>query len=349
MPTAVMVPAALVATLAYLVGAQQLFAHDGTWVPLFVTVLIQAPFALLGALLWRYRTAHQEQRKMRHVLGHYMPPELVDELARGNLELAHKGELIFGVCLATDAEQYTRLSEKLRPEALHSFLSRYYQILFAAVRHHDGIVSDVTGDAMLAIWAAGERTLEAREKACRAAWEIHRRVAAFNDEQGHLALPTRIGVHCGQIMLGNVGAGDHYEYRAVGDSVNTADRIQGLNKTLGTRILVSAEVVEGSEQVVTRPLGRFRLTGKTETLSIHELVRIGASAEDYDDTGDALLRSGLDAFATRRWNTATNIFRRCLALRSADGPARFYLWLCAEYQRNPPPSTWDGVVQVDKK
>ncbi len=349
LPIATAVPAALASVLGYLAVAQQVFSSDGTWVPLFIPVLIQVPLALLGAFLWRYLTAHRQQRKMRHVFGHYVPPELVDELAHGGLELAHKRELVFGVCLATDAEQYAGLSERLGPEELHSLLNRYYQILFAAVRRNDGIVSDVVGDAMLAIWTAGETTLEAREKACRAAWEIFLGVAVFNAEQGQFALPTRIGVHCGQMMLGNVGAGDHYEYRAVGDSVNTANRIQGLNKTLGTHILVSADTVPASARIITRPLGRFRLSGKTAQLSVHELVQIGDPPKDRGGAGDALLQSGLEAIAARNWDAAADCFQHCLELRSDDGPARFYLRLCNEYQRNPPPSNWDGVIQIEIK
>ncbi len=347
LPTIAIVPAALTAVFGYLAGAHMAFVDDGTWAPLFIPVLIQTPFALLGALLWRYLSARQEQRKIRHVFGHYVPPELVDELARGSLELAHKRELVFGVCLATDAEQYTRLSESLRPEELHALLNRYYQILFAAVRHHEGIVSDVVGDAMLAIWTAGETTLEMRERACRAAWEIFVGIAAFNEEHGQLALPTRVGVHCGQVMLGNVGAGDHYEYRAVGDSVNTANRIQRLNKTLGTRILVSEDTVTGSVQVITRPLGRFRLSGKREALSIHELLGIGEPPNDHSRAGDAWLQSGLDAFSARNWETAADCFHRCLEYSPEDGPARFYLRLCGEYQRKPPTSSWDRVVQIE--
>ncbi len=91
---------------------------------------------------------------------------------------------------------------------------------------------------MLAVWATTEPDLSLRSRACLAALDIASAVDRFNAASGRLALPTRIGLHSGQLLLGSVGAMDHYEYRAVGDIVNTATRLEGLNKHLGTRLLV---------------------------------------------------------------------------------------------------------------
>ncbi len=125
---------------------------------------------------------------------------------------------------------------------------------------------------MLAIWYGESLSAETRSGPCRAALEMAAAVAAFNSSADGPKLPVRIGVHSGHVSIGTVGAVDHYEYRAVGDCVNTASRLEGLNKYLKTRILVSEDVIAGIDDFLTRPLGRFILAGKVNALAVHELI-----------------------------------------------------------------------------
>ena len=129
-------------------------------------------------------------------------------------------------------------------------MNRYYGVLFEPVKQHGGLVQDVVGDSMLAIWATTEPDASLRNRAMVAALAAATAVDRFNAASGRFALPTRIGLHSGRLLLGSVGAIDHYEYRAVGDIVNTATRLEGLNKHLGTRLLVSAEVLHGLEDLI---------------------------------------------------------------------------------------------------
>ena len=108
--------------------------------------------------------------------------------------------------------------------------------------------------------------------ACGAAIEIAIALREFRQTLGKPALPTRIGLHAGEIFLGNIGGARHFEYRPVGDIVNTATRIEGMNKYLGTKILVSAEVCSAVNGFLTRNLGMFLLAGKTRPVNVHELV-----------------------------------------------------------------------------
>ena len=157
-------------------------------------------------------------------------------------------------------------------------MNRYYAVLFEPVKRHGGLVQDVVGDSMLAVWATTEPDLSLRSRACLAALDIASAVDRFNAASGRLALPTRIGLHSGQLLLGSVGAMDHYEYRAVGDIVNTATRLEGLNKHLGTRLLVSADVLQGLEGLMSRELGAFLLAGKSRPIVVHELIARAADA-----------------------------------------------------------------------
>src|SRR5690606_26091899 len=122
------------------------------------------------------------------------------------------------------------------------------------------------------IWATARPSRESRARACRGALAVAAAVDRFNKVPGRAPLPTRIGLHTGPIRLGNIGGKRHVEFRAVGGIVNTASRIEGLNKQLRTRILVSGETLDGVEGFLTRELGTFLLPGKTSPVVVHELL-----------------------------------------------------------------------------
>ncbi len=337
--------AALLLGMAYLSLAWWLFSLNGLWLPLVTPLLAQLPLALLAGLLWHYLDAHRERRRMGLALGYYLPDQVVAAYARGRGPNLTCGQRLHGICLATDAEQYTPLSESLEPERLQTLLNSYYQELFEPVRRHGGIISDVVGDAMLALWAAETPTQAQRRHSCLAALEIQSGLDADRPPGVDWCLPTRIGLHCGEIMLGNVGAGDHFEYRAVGDTVNTANRIQALNKPLGTRILLSAEIIQDLDDILTRKLGSFRLTGKTQALDIHELLGRRVDMNRREETRLARFAAAMACFQERRWTQAKTQFQALLGEYGHDGPALFYLWQCERFIREPPPTAWDGVME----
>ena len=326
--------------LAYLA-----FSRDGTWLPIVVPLLFQLPFALVGALLWQYLATRQERRMIREAFGYFLPDEVVDELARNVEDMPSKGKLVYGVCLCTDVEAFTHVSERLPPESLRTLLNRYFDVLFEPVRRHGGIVCDVAGDAMMAAWTASRNDVSVRQRACRAALEIHEAVSAFNRSLPALPLPTRIGLHGGDILLGNVGARHHFEYRAVGDIVNTSSRIEGLNKQLGTRVLATLDVIDGVDDLKVRELGRFRLAGKSTPLAIYELRDDDSATKAFD----ADFAAALHAFQAQRWDDAATRFEELLSQRCDDGPSRFYLDLARRYASAPPPAPWDGVVNLTRK
>jgi adenylate cyclase len=332
---------------AYLALATTAFNHANLWLPLVTPLLVQGSLATFGALLLRYRDVHRERENIRRAFGMHLPISVVDQLAQGIDSFNASSERAFGVCLATDAEQYTMLAERLEPAALRQLMNAYYEAVFAPVKRHGGIVTDVVGDSMLAIWAGGTDTPELRIKACRAALELLTVVHEFNERSPQHRLPVRAGVHCGELVLGHVGAADHYEYRAVGDIVNTASRIEGLSKQLGTRLLASEEVVTGLPGLYTRALGSFILKGKTRPVAIHELM----SAGDVDQTRalQQAFAEALHAFTAGEWAEAQERFSTIQRAHGNDGPSAFYGKLCRRYLAAPPRKDWNGVVTLTSK
>jgi adenylate cyclase len=330
----------------YLGSGHVLFGHSALWLPLLVPLGLQLPLALFAALLWHYLDVNRERETIRSAFGLYLPPQVVDELAGQRADARTAGQLMHGTCLSTDACEYTRLSETMQPAELGELMNAYYETLFQPVRNNNGIVSDVVGDAMLAIWAAVQREPGIQRQAIQAALEISRALNTAENTGLRHFLKTRIGLHSGEILLGSIGAVDHYEYRAVGDIVNTSTRIQGMNAHLGTQILLSAEVIAGVDGLQTRELGSFILSGKSQPVVIHELLGTKDDPE-AERRSEYLARfaAGLAAFRDGDWHTAASTFTALQAENTQDGVLQFFLARCAV---QPPPG-WDGMIRMDLK
>ncbi|MEC5215693.1 adenylate cyclase [Actimicrobium sp. GrIS 1.19] len=345
--------AALAVALAgtgYLAAAWVLFARGQLWLPLLTPLLLQVPLALSSAAVLRYLGASRQRDKIRHAFSHFVPPAMVEQLASETRSLQAASRSCHGVCLATDAAGYTSLAETMEPLALTALMNRYYATLFAPVAARGGIVSDVKGDAMLALWTGHDSERHLRAHACNAALDID--IALGKLRQADATSPvlaTRIGLDCGPLTLGNVGAGQHYEYRAVGDTVNTASRIECLNRQLGTRVLASQAVVDGLDEFVLRPLGAFLLPGKSRPVTVVE-IRARRDQQSWQESWlcDAFA-AALDRFRQQHWPQAAQAFTAILQVRPDDGPSSFYLHQCVRNITAVPPQPWNAVIRIDEK
>lgn len=333
----------------YLVSALYMFTKHGIWFPVVFPLFFQTFFAFNAALLWKYIDSNKERQNVRKALSYYLPGEVIHGIERNMLDLKEGGQLVYGICLSTDAERYTALCEAMEPDKLSSFMNRYYEAVFGPVKRHEGVVSNVIGDSMLAIWVSTNPDSVLRNKACLAALDIADSISRFNQSNENSQLPTRIGLHSGHVMLGNIGAIDHYEYRPIGDIVNTATRIEGLNKYLGTQVLVSEEVTYQLDGLLTRQIGKFLLAGKSRPLVVHELMSRAGNAYEKQETLCAVFSRGLEAFRNQRWDEAIEQFNEVIKISGVDGPSHFYITLCLHFKNNPPGESWNGVVHMDKK
>ena len=333
----------------YLMLAWYQFNQAAIWYPLASPLFIQAPVAFLAAILWKYFETHREQKNIKEAFGYYLPEKVVDQLAKDVAHIQSGAKIVYGTCLCTDAEQYTTLSEGMDPEKLRVLLNKYYETVFEPVRTHGGIVSDVKGDSMMALWTTTHPDAQLRNQACLAALEISRAVDQFNKNSHAFQLPTRIGLHSGHLSLGSVGAINHFEYRAVGDIVNTVSRIESLNKQLGTSILVSADVLHQVDDFHTRDLGGFFLSGKSKPVVLHELICLKDESNEKHRNLCDFFAEALRAYRGQSWEKAIDKFKASLQISKQDGPSLFYLRLCEKYRENPPGERWDGLVRLHKK
>ncbi len=352
--------------LIYLIAAQYQLTQTGMWYPMVFPLFFQVPFAFFGTVLWKYFETNRERQNIRKAIGYYLPNELVDQVAKNKADFMKSREIVYGTCLFTDAAHYTTIAEIMDPKELNEFINKYFEAIFRPVKQHGGLVVDLKGDSVLAVWKAAQPDAALRRQACLAALDIQKAVSRFHQSREilefiakaarrsqqspeHLKLPTRIGLHAGELLLGTVGAEDHYEYRLTGDTVNTASRMEGLNKHLGTQILVSEEVLDHLDGFLTREVGGFLVAGKSKPVVVHELIcRMEECNEEEKRLCETFARA-LKACRRQSWDEAKEIFQESMSLYGQDGPSEFFLNKCEEYKVDPPGETWDGVVQLDDK
>jgi len=347
-PAAIAAGGAVGLSLVYFAFVHFQFKLAGVWYPVIIPIFFQIPLAFFGSVLWKYYHANRERRNIHTAFGYYLPKNVVNQLAKNLSSIGSSRPLVYGTCLMTDAQKYTSLSEAMDPDELSSFMNQYYGVIFEPVRKNSGIVTDVIGDSMMALWATAHPDATARNLACRAALEIVQAVEQFNQSCGARKLPIRIGMHSGYISLGHIGAMDHFEYRAVGDIVNTASRMEGLNKDLRTQILVSDEVLDQLDGFFKRRLGKFVLAGKTKPVEIYELMCKVAATSETQKSLCRIFTRGLDAYQRQSWREALEFFNAALELDEKDGPSRFYRVLAEKHRADPPTTDWNGTVNINK-
>ena len=335
-----------IASLVYLVWARYVFTNDQVWLPLIVPLAILSPLAFIAAALFKYRFAKRQREQVIDLAKQFVPAEVLNRSLADAAPAGPETQLAYGVCLATDIKNYTHLSETMAPQALAKLMNDYFSLLNRLIEKHGGTIADMRGDALLALWAKTETSADLRRQACHAALAMRDAIDEFNRSLDRPKLETRIGLHAGEVAVGTLGArGGHLEFRAVGDIVNTASRVEGLNKVLNTTLLATADVVENVGDLFVRPVGRFQLAGKSRPLNLVELIGdIGDAKENFTEFAAALenFRAGKLIEAAARFNQLSQRWPN-------DGPTQFFVATCSERMavRNDVP--WDPTIAIAQK
>jgi adenylate cyclase len=185
----------------------------------------------------------------------------------------------------------------------------------------------------MCIWTAPAVAVSARTGAVSAAVDLLEVVEQFNLVHPHDMLPTRIGVHAGSALLGIVGGAGRYASTIVGDVANTASRIEGLNKQLGTRLLASEEALNQVTGFVLRPLGEFLLAGKSEPIRVSEVL--GAVGDPCTAALTSAFAEAFEAFQTRAWDDCVRMLEAILRSHPDDGPSRYFLSRALRFREAP--------------
>ncbi len=288
----------------------------------------------------------------------FVPKALVQDILENETQVVVGGETRRVSVLFTDVKDFTPIAESMPPDILMANMSEYFEELASLIIKADGTVDKFIGDAIFAFWNAPLDVERHEHAACLTALECRaasRRLNARWIDKGLPPWHTRFGVHVGEAVLGNVGSSDRIDYTAIGDNVNIAARLEGLNKYYGSSILVSGQIAAVcSDEFLFRHVDRTQPKGVGRPLDIFELLGTLNSAEEFRITPDmARLVQDWDrvyeVYAGRDWLRALDALEAFADQYPDDVLAGIYLDRVVGFMLEPPSEGWDGVIQFSKK
>ncbi len=346
-------PVTVVLALIYGGLTYYAFAAHNLWLA-YVVPLMTMILMFGFTTVYRYYLEQRDKAAIRGMFSQYVPKRVVDELIENPEMMRLGGELRRMTCLFTDVEGFTSVSERLSPEELVSLLNEYLSAMSQIVLKNDGIIDKYEGDLIMAEWGAPLRNEKHASLACRAALQMQEKLAEMRKEFDRRGLPllkSRVGINTGEMVVGNMGCKEVFDYTVMGDAVNLASRMEGANKMYGTMIMIGPETYEDVKDVfATRALDVIRVKGKDDPVDVYELV-----AESWDAVSDAKRRAidefnrGWRNYRNHRFADAIDYFELALMSDPDDAPSQAYIERCERYQESPPDEDWDGVFVMTEK
>ena len=252
------------------------------------------------------RASGAVQRKFAaSALGKYIPRDIAKAIIDRPELLSLGGEKRAIFVLFSDLEGFTKMSHAIAPEMVAKLLNRYLDLLSQVVLDHGGVIAKFVGDAVVAFWGAPISRPDDGERAARAGFAIWQAGEAFRREVAAMdpALPpigkTRVGLHYGEAVIGNFGGATRIQYTALGDSMNTAARLEAANKALGSAVMASREFAEGSGLDWWRPMGRVQLRGRARPVDLFEPAP-DFPADDRQQLAEATALAATDRAGAQR-------------------------------------------------
>ena len=341
-------------TMAYAAGLC-LIVVLSFWQNLWVDgILLGTSLGLAFALstAFSYATEGRQRRQIKSMFAHYMSDVLIQDLLKHPDKLRLGGEKRQLTVFFSDLAGFTTLSEKLPPEVVVKVLNRYLTAMTDIILASGGFIDKYEGDAIMAFWGAPVPQEDHAVRACLAALDNQHRLAELRQEFMAMGLPpiyARIGINTGEMIIGNMGSTQRFDFTVMGDSVNLASRLEGASKSYGTSILLSEETYrQAAAHVEARELDLLRVKGKEVPVCIYELLARKGELEETTCQVRELFAEALQAYRQQRWTEAIDRFRQALARAPDDTPSQIFLQRCQVFVETPPPS-WDGVYQLTSK
>ena len=312
-----------------------------------------APYAFLLLVIVIYGILVYEDSSLFKNFKRYVPADLVIQLINQNITADLGGKQQELTVFFSDISKFTSIVEKMEPERLVQDLCVYFESISKTILANKGTIDKYIGDAVMAFWGAPVPMEDHAKKACNAAITIqHNLHTLFRqwDNQGKVLFLTRIGIHTGNVIVGNLGYKERLNYTVVGDAVNVSSRLEGINKTYGTEIIISENIHnECPDDFEFRLLDRVSLLGRYQVTNIYELIAFKDDIDKRQKEINGYYETGLKYYFDQNWQEALKYFDMVIKYRPEDGPGRLLRERCLLYRENPPPKEWDGVfVQTVK-
>lgn len=321
-------------------------------VPSAVYPLISLFLAYLLAEAYRNLVVESKGRYLKKAFGTYVSPALVSEILKDPDRLKLGGEKREITILFSDIRGFTSLSEKLSPEELVALLNEYLSPMTRIVLEEKGTLDKYIGDAIMVICNAPLDLPEHPQKGCSIALRWMKELEKLNGdwkEKGYPSIGIGVGINTGDAVVGNMGADIRFDYTAIGDNVNLASRLEGMNKIYGTHIIASESTQRLTvNNFLFRELDLVRVKGKEKPVAIYELMDFLPGDTAKKELAN-YFSEALSLYKSRRFEDAKAKLDAILNKFPEDGPSVLYAQRCADYLKLPPLSDWDGVYVAKTK
>lgn len=280
----------------------------------------------------------------------FVPGDLVRQVLASGREAALGGEIRRLTVFFSDIEGFTTYTETTPPDKLVHELADYFEIVSRRLRQNGGEIDKFIGDGVLAFFNAPGEVPQHEQHACRTALAVQKDLATWQHEQSGPPFRTRMGLHTGDVLVGNMGTADRLAYTVLGDVVNAASRLEALNKVYGTRVIASGEVHDhAGTEFEWRHLDRASPAGRKGAMEIYELLGAKGAVD-----GERLLRrdaykQALDRYFSRAFTEAQAMFAKLAGEDALDKASALMAARCKELAAEPPPANWDGVFAHNTK
>jgi adenylate cyclase len=302
----------------------------------------------------------KSKEKLREAFGQFLDPRIVANVVNpATGELRQTAERRTVTIFFSDIAGFSGIGEQLTANNIVGLLNHYFTAATTCIRQHHGIVDKLIGDAVMAFWANPFSEGESHAlDACLACLEMRPAFAKIEQEISQITglrrnIPkfhVRMALATGDTLIGTIGSATTKSFTVIGDTVNIASRLEGVNKVYGTDLIINEDCYRLAERdIEAREIDFVTVYGKTEPVRIYELL----SKMGQLDPKTAELRNAfaiaLQLYREQKWTEAEKEFRNCLAIRKNDGPSLEFLTRIATFVRTPPPQNWNGVWQTASK
>jgi adenylate cyclase len=285
----------------------------------------------------------------------YIPNDLFRSFLSSGREAEFGGARRTVTIFFSDVAEFTSIVEDQEPEQVVDLLREYLNTLCQEIDATDGTVDKFIGDSVMAFWDNPATGRNHATAACTAALRCQSALYVLNERwtaEGKRAFRTRIGLHTGDVVVGNIGTEARLNYTIIGDAVNLSNRLQLLNKAYGTEILISEPTyLQARADILARPLDYVAVKGRRLPVLIYELLGLKTDGS-WPAEQDAMIAScerGLECYRNRDWSKAIAHFENVLRQRPGDPPASLLIQRCRSYQQTAPGPDWDGVHRMEHK
>jgi adenylate cyclase len=342
---------ALLLLQAYVFANYLIFRFFGIHLDLLYPVM-EIILVSTGINVYSFLKEERARASLKKAFQSYVAPSVVEEIIKNPERLRLGGERRELTIFFCDVRDFTSLSESLQPEEIVSILHGFLNPMSKIVVKHGGTIDKFMGDAIMALYGAPLQYPDHASRACKTALEMQETLKSLSQEwesQGRPFLKIGVGINTGPVSVGNMGSDTLFDYTAIGDNVNLAARLEGLNKIYGTDIIVSNATAQAlGQEFVLRELDRVRVKGRKQPVAIYELLGLHPPAPDLAEFID-LYNQGLKLFHERQWDESIVLFKKALWVRPQDQQIQRHVRFAQKYLVEPPGPDWQGVTTMEKK